>query len=96
MPCCVQPGGAQGGYDRTLSDGDLRGLGAGPTGANGDWCAEKAPRLMAVNGDEEPGTFKDRIYPEREPHSFEGMLTRRGRWRPSRFSSTCATSIRRC
>jgi formate dehydrogenase len=31
---------------------------------------------MAVNGDEgEPGTFKDRIYLEKEPHRFlEGML----------------------
>ena len=26
---------------------------------------------MAVNGDEgEPGTFKDRIYLEKEPHKF--------------------------
>ena len=34
-------------------------------------CAEPAPRLMAVNGDEgEPGTFKDRYYLERDPHRF--------------------------
>jgi formate dehydrogenase beta subunit len=61
-----------------LSDGGLRGLGGAgfPTGRK--WAlvrAEQAPRLMAVNGDEgEPGTFKDRIYLEREPHKFlEGM-----------------------
>ncbi|KAB2913837.1 MAG: NADH-quinone oxidoreductase subunit F [Hyphomicrobiaceae bacterium] len=62
-----------------LSDGGLRGLGGAgfPTGRK--WSlvrAEKGPRLMAVNGDEgEPGTFKDRIYLEKEPHRFlEGML----------------------
>jgi formate dehydrogenase beta subunit len=63
----------------TLSDGGLRGLGGAgfPTGRKwGLVRAEKAPRLMAVNGDEgEPGTFKDRIYLETEPHKFlEGML----------------------
>jgi formate dehydrogenase beta subunit len=62
-----------------LSDGGLRGLGGAgfPTGRKwGLVRAEKGPRLMAVNGDEgEPGTFKDRIYLEREPHKFlEGML----------------------
>jgi len=38
--------------------------------------AETGPRYLAVNGDEgEPGTFKDRYYLEREPHTFlEGML----------------------
>src|SRR5436190_5662299 len=62
-----------------LSDGGLRGLGGAgfPTGRK--WSlvrAEKGSRLMAVNGDEgEPGTFKDRIYLEKEPHRFlEGML----------------------
>jgi formate dehydrogenase len=57
----------------------LRGLGGAgfPTGRK--WTlvrAEPAPRLMAVNADEgEPGTFKDRYYPERDPHRFiEGML----------------------
>jgi NADH:ubiquinone oxidoreductase subunit F (NADH-binding)/NADH:ubiquinone oxidoreductase subunit E len=62
-----------------LSDGGLRGLGGAgfPTGRK--WAlvrAEPRPRLMAVNGDEgEPGTFKDRIYLESEPHRFiEGML----------------------
>ncbi len=62
-----------------LSDGGLRGLGGAgfPTGRKwGLVRGEKGPRLMAVNGDEgEPGTFKDRIYLEREPHKFlEGML----------------------
>ena len=62
-----------------LADGGLRGLGGAgfPTGRK--WTlvrAEQGPRLMAVNGDEgEPGTFKDRIYLETEPHKFlEGML----------------------
>ena len=38
--------------------------------------AEAAPRLMAVNIDEgEPGTFKDRVLLEHDPHRFlEGML----------------------
>jgi formate dehydrogenase beta subunit len=62
-----------------LSDGGLRGLGGAgfPTGRKwGLVRGEKGPRLMAVNGDEgEPGTFKDRIYLESEPHKFlEGML----------------------
>jgi formate dehydrogenase beta subunit len=62
-----------------LSDGGLRGLGGAgfPTGRKwGLVRAEPKPRLMAVNGDEgEPGTFKDRIYLESEPHKFlEGML----------------------
>jgi formate dehydrogenase len=66
-----------------LSDGGLRGLGGAgfPTGRK--WAlvrAEKGPRLMAVNGDEgEPGTFKDRLYLESDPHPFlEGMLI--GAW----------------
>ncbi len=64
---------------KTLDDAQLRGLGGAgfPTGRK--WravLAEKAPRLMAVNGDEgEPGTFKDRVYLETDPHRFlEGML----------------------
>ena len=37
---------------------------------------EPGPRLMAVNGDEgEPGTFKDQLYLNTDPHRFlEGML----------------------
>ncbi|MCO4888489.1 NAD(P)H-dependent oxidoreductase subunit E [Cupriavidus sp. WGtm5] len=63
----------------TMEDSGLRGLGGAgfPTGRK--WRivrGEAAPRLMAVNIDEgEPGTFKDRVYLERDPHRFlEGML----------------------
>lgn len=63
----------------TLGDAGLRGLGGAgfPTGRK--WravAAQPGPRLMAVNIDEgEPGTFKDRVYLERDPHRFlEGML----------------------
>ena len=57
----------------------LRGLGGAGFPAGRKWRivrAEAAPRLMAVNIDEgEPGTFKDRVYLERDPHRFlEGML----------------------
>ena len=62
-----------------LEHSGLRGLGGAgfPTGRK--WRivrAEPAPRLMAVNIDEgEPGTFKDRVFLERDPHRFlEGML----------------------
>ena len=62
-----------------LEHAGLRGLGGAgfPTGRK--WRivrAEPGPRLMAVNVDEgEPGTFKDRVYLERDPHRFiEGML----------------------
>ena len=62
-----------------LSDAALRGLGGAgfPTGRK--WQIVRSysgPRLMTINGDEgEPGTFKDRFYLEREPHSmFEGAL----------------------
>ncbi len=70
-----------------LSEGGLRGLGGAgfPTGRKwGLVRAEKGPNkpgaLMAVNGDEgEPGTFKDRLFLETEPHKFlEGMLI--GAW----------------
>ena len=66
-----------------LSDEGLRGLGGAgfPTGRK--WQIVRSypgPRLMTVNGDEgEPGTFKDRFYLEREPHSMlEGALI--GAW----------------
>jgi formate dehydrogenase len=57
----------------------LRGLGGAGFPAGRKWRivrAEPGPRLMAVNIDEgEPGTFKDRVYLERDPHRFlEGML----------------------
>jgi formate dehydrogenase beta subunit len=64
---------------RTMESSGLRGLGGAGFPAGRKWRivrAEKAPRLMAVNIDEgEPGTFKDRVYLERDPHRFvEGML----------------------
>ncbi|MFZ5789643.1 MAG: NAD(P)H-dependent oxidoreductase subunit E [Pseudomonadota bacterium] len=57
----------------------LRGLGGAGFPAGRKWRfvrQEKGPRLMAINGDEgEPGTFKDRVYLETDPHRFlEGML----------------------
>ncbi|MEJ5990008.1 NAD(P)H-dependent oxidoreductase subunit E [Ramlibacter sp. PS3R-8] len=63
----------------TMEASGLRGLGGAgfPTGRK--WRivrAEPGPRLLAVNIDEgEPGTFKDRVYLERDPHRLlEGML----------------------
>ena len=62
-----------------LENSGLRGLGGAGFPAGRKWRivrAEAAPRLMAINIDEgEPGTFKDRVYLERDPHRFlEGML----------------------
>ena len=64
---------------QVLDDGSLRGLGGAgfPTGRK--WRSvrgEPGPRLMAVNGDEgEPGTFKDQLYLNTDPHRFlEGTL----------------------
>ncbi len=64
---------------KTMEDSGLRGLGGAGFPAGRKWRivrGETAPRLMAVNIDEgEPGTFKDRVYLERDPHRFlEGML----------------------
>jgi NADH:ubiquinone oxidoreductase subunit F (NADH-binding)/NADH:ubiquinone oxidoreductase subunit E len=64
---------------KTLEDSGLRGLGGAGFPAGRKWRivrGEAAPRMMAVNIDEgEPGTFKDRVYLERDPHRFvEGML----------------------
>jgi len=68
---------------KELADASLRGLGGAgfPTGRK--WQIVRSypgPRLMTINGDEgEPGTFKDRYYLERQPHSmFEGALI--GAW----------------
>jgi len=57
----------------------LRGMGGAGFPSGKKWSfvrAEAGPRYLAVNGDEgEPGTFKDRYFLEREPHTFlEGML----------------------
>jgi formate dehydrogenase beta subunit len=62
-----------------LQDAGLRGLGGAGFPAGKKWGFVRSysgPRLMSVNGDEgEPGTFKDRIYLEKDPHrTFEGAL----------------------
>src|SRR6202012_1616164 len=64
---------------KTMEDSGLRGLGGAGFPRGRKWRivrGEPAPRMMAVNIDEgEPGTFKDRVYLERDPHRFlEGML----------------------
>jgi formate dehydrogenase len=64
---------------KTMEDSGLRGLGGAGFPSGRKWRIvrnEKGPRLMAINLDEgEPGTFKDRVYLERDPHRFlEGML----------------------
>jgi NADH:ubiquinone oxidoreductase subunit F (NADH-binding)/NADH:ubiquinone oxidoreductase subunit E len=63
---------------KVMEDSGLRGLGGAGFPAGRKWrivAAEPGPRLMAVNIDEgEPGTFKDRVLLERDPHRFlEGM-----------------------
>ncbi|MEE2804186.1 MAG: NAD(P)H-dependent oxidoreductase subunit E [Pseudomonadota bacterium] len=62
-----------------LESSGLRGLGGAGFPAGRKWRIlqeQSAPRLLAVNIDEgEPGTFKDRVYLERDPHRFlEGTL----------------------
>ena len=62
-----------------LSDAGLRGLGGAGFAAGRKWGIlrqQPAPRLIAINIDEgEPGTFKDRVHLERDPHRFiEGAL----------------------
>ncbi|WP_172293177.1 NAD(P)H-dependent oxidoreductase subunit E [Pseudoruegeria sp. HB172150] len=63
----------------TLLTAGLRGLGGAGFPSGRKWGfvrANPGPRFLAVNGDEgEPGTFKDRVHLEREPHLvLEGML----------------------
>ena len=79
LKACISGGREVESVIKTMEDSSLRGLGGAgfPTGRK--WRivrAEKGSRLMAVNIDEgEPGTFKDRVYLERDPHRFlEGML----------------------
>ncbi len=67
------------GLIKTMSASGLRGLGGAGFPAGKKWEIVRGyagPRLMAVNADEgEPGTFKDRVYMETDPHRFlEGML----------------------
>lgn len=64
---------------KTMQDAGLRGLGGAGFPAGKKWEIVRSypgPRLMSVNGDEgEPGTFKDRVYLERDPHrTLEGAL----------------------
>lgn len=64
---------------KIMEDSGLRGLGGAGFPAGRKWRIVRGhagPRLMAINIDEgEPGTFKDRVYLERDPHRFlEGML----------------------
>ena len=64
---------------KVMEASGLRGLGGAGFPAGRKWRIvrnEPAPRLMAVNIDEgEPGTFKDRVYLDRDPHRFlERML----------------------
>jgi formate dehydrogenase len=64
---------------QALEHSGLRGLGGAGFPAGRKWRivrAEPQPKVVAVNIDEgEPGTFKDRVYLERDPHRFlEGML----------------------
>ncbi len=64
---------------KTMEASGLRGLGGAGFPAGRKWRivrGEPAPRLMVVNIDEgEPGTFKDRVLLEADPHRFiEGML----------------------
>jgi formate dehydrogenase beta subunit len=63
----------------TMQSAGLRGLGGAGFPAGKKWEFVRSypgPRLMSINGDEgEPGTFKDRIYLERDPHrTLEGAL----------------------
>jgi formate dehydrogenase len=63
----------------TMQNAGLRGLGGAGFPAGKKWGFVRSypgPRLMSINGDEgEPGTFKDRIYLEKDPHrTFEGAL----------------------
>ncbi|UVK49522.1 NAD(P)H-dependent oxidoreductase subunit E (plasmid) [Mesorhizobium sp. AR07] len=63
----------------TMQGAGLRGLGGAGFPAGKKWefvRSYKGPRLMSINGDEgEPGTFKDRVYLERDPHrTLEGAL----------------------
>ncbi|TIM59365.1 MAG: NADH-quinone oxidoreductase subunit F, partial [Mesorhizobium sp.] len=63
----------------TMEHAGLRGLGGAGFPAGKKWSFVRGypgPRLMSINGDEgEPGTFKDRIYLEKDPHrTFEGAL----------------------
>ena len=60
-----------------IKDSNIRGRGGAgfPTGVKWGFLAEDEDRYLVINGDEsEPGTFKDRILLERDPHQLiEGV-----------------------
>ena len=58
---------------KTVTDSGLRGRGGAGFSAGQKWSfipkEKKGPHYLAVNADEsEPGTFKDRLLMERDPH----------------------------
>ena len=61
-----------------IKDSNIRGRGGAgfPTGVKWGFLAENEDRYLVINGDEsEPGTFKDRILLERDPHQLiEGVI----------------------
>ena len=61
-----------------IKDSNIRGRGGAgfPTGVKWGFLAENEERYLVINGDEsEPGTFKDRILLERDPHQLiEGVI----------------------
>ena len=61
-----------------IKDSNIRGRGGAgfPTGVKWGFLAEDQERYLVINGDEsEPGTFKDRILLERDPHQLiEGII----------------------
>ena len=78
---------------------DLQGRGGAGFPAGTKWGflpADVFPRYVVVNGDEsEPGTYKDRILMERDPHQLiEGILLTCYAVRPRRPSSTCGARWR--
>ena len=62
-----------------IKDSNIRGRGGAgfPTGIKWGFLAEDEERYLVINADEsEPGTFKDRILLERDPHQLiEGIIT---------------------
>jgi hypothetical protein len=83
-------GGARRGQDASLLG---RGGAGFPAGVKWGFCPPGVwPRYLVVNGDEsEPGTYKDRLLMERDPHQLiEGVLIACLRHRAApRRSSTC-------
>ena len=61
-----------------VKESNIRGRGGAgfPTGTKWGFLGEEESRYLVINADEsEPGTFKDRILLERDPHQLiEGMI----------------------